>query len=189
MSEVNPFALFLSAEKEHLMIHSYEQFIEEAQSYLRLCEQFLAQYGLEDEVVVDHICYKCKSSAEYGRMRTLLETNPPSLYFYQVYLAKRRVAYLKLHNGLPIKGGTVNFIELADKKPAGEDVLGFHHAELYPVRKTYKWLLKKLQDQGVDLVLKERPHHTTHDIISGKFIIRLTDKPLIHKIIKDEMSH
>src|SRR3989344_481697 len=152
------------------MIRSYEQFIEEVQPYLRLCEQFLIQYGLEDEVVVDHICYKCKSSAEYGRMRALLETNPPSLYFYQVYLASRRVAYLKLEGGLLYKAwpGRINFIELADKKPAKEDVLGFHHAELYPVRKTYKWLLKKLQGQGVDLVLKERPHHTTHDILSGK---------------------
>jgi len=169
------------------MIRSCEQFVEDAQPYLRLCEQFLAQYGLEDEVVIDHICYKCKSATEYQKMRSLLETSPPSLYFYQIYLAGRRVAYLKLQDGLPTKGGTVNFIELADKKPVKEDVLGFHHAEIYPVRKTYKWLLKKLQAQGVELVLKERPHHTTHDIISGEFIIRLTDKPLIQKIVKEEM--
>jgi len=171
------------------MIRSYEEFVENSLPYLQLCEQFIAEHGLERKVVIDHICYKCRSSAEYGQMRAMLESNPPSLYFYQVYLAKRRVAYLKLQNGLPIKGGTVNFIELADKKPTKEDVLGFHHAELYPIQGTYKGLLKTLKTQGVDLVLKERPHHTTHDIISGEFIVRLTDKPLIHKIIKEEMSH
>lgn len=170
------------------MVLLYEEFVENSLMYLQLCEQFIAKYGLGGKVIVDHICYKCGSLAEYERMRAMLESNPPSLYFYQVYLAKRRVAYLKLQTGIPINGGTVNFIELADKKPVKEDALGFHHVELYPVQGTYKGLLKTLKTQGVDLVLKERPHHTTYDILSGKFIIRLTDKPLIQKIVKKEMK-
>ncbi len=170
------------------MICSFEEFTEKSLPYLKLCEQFITKYGLEGEVVVDHICFKCASASEYNKMRIFLEADPPSLYFYQVCLAKRRVAYLRLRKGLPIKNGTVSFIELADKKPLKEDALGFHHAELYPVRFGYPWLLGRLRDQGVNLVLKERPHHTTHDIFSESgFIIRLTDKPLIQKILQEEM--
>jgi predicted metalloenzyme YecM len=176
------------------MIRSYEQFVENSLPYLKVCEQFLTQYSLQGKVIVDHICYKCKSSAEYQRMRAILESNPPSLYFYQVYLASRRVAYMKLQNGLPITGGTVNFVELADKKQAEEKVLGFHHVEIYPVPNarmgvagSYSNLVRGLEQRKVKLELKERPHHTTHDILVGKFIIRLTDKPLIQKIVQEEM--
>jgi hypothetical protein len=172
------------------MFDTFAQLVEASQPYLRLCDDFITKHDLKQTVTADHICFKCQSSLEYERVRALLERDPPSRYCYQVWLAGRRVAYLGFRAGLVLKSGLVVMcIELADIKPSGGETPGFHHMEIYPSGLSYGDLVHRLEHGGEQLVLKTRPHHTTHDIqCENGFIIRLTDRPLIKKIIDEELS-
>jgi hypothetical protein len=169
------------------MFESYEKFIVGASPSLEYCDQFIVAHKLEDEVIIDHICYKCQSTEEYEHLRSLLEAGPAK-YLYQVNFSKRRVAYFGLKKSIVIKTGEIKFIELSDKKAGIDEVTGFHHVEIYPLKTSYENLVGLLKQKGENPVLKERPHHTTYDItLSGGFVIRLTDKPLIKKIVEEEL--
>lgn len=171
------------------MFDTLNDFARSAIPYLELSDRFIERHQLGGRVVVDHICYKCDSASTYESMRTMLESDPPSRYFYQVHLASRRVAYVGLREGLLARHGPVMCIELADKKPVHEDQLGFHHIEIYPVTMPYQDLVDELARRGETISLKSRPHHTTHDIMLPEgFMIRLTDRPLIKQIIETELS-
>lgn len=168
---------------------TFAAFAEAAAQYLELTRRFVDTHNLAGQVTIDHICYKCQSSAEYDAIRAMLEQNPPSTFLFQSILSKRRVAYVSLQSGLPIGDQAVMWVELADKRPVEEKLLGFHHIEMYPLNMSYSDLVAKLQSEGETIVLKERPHHTTHDIVlSGGFIVRLTDVPLIRKIVAERLS-
>jgi predicted metalloenzyme YecM len=163
----------------------YDEFIVTSTPYLEYCNEFISLHKLEDEVMVDHICYKCRSGEEYEDIRSILEESPPSKYLYQVNLSGRRVAYFGLQESIPLKKGGIKYIELADVKDADE-VYGFHHVEIYPLTMSYENLVLLLQQRGEKAELKKRPHHTTYDItLPNGFIIRLTEVPLIEKIVKE----
>lgn len=171
------------------MFKSFQDFKSASASYLELCDQFIDQHNLKGRVIVDHICFKCRTSGEYDQIRTVLENDPPSRYVYQVILAWRRVGYIGLREGIAIRNGSVACIELADKKPVLDDTPGFHHVEIFPVGMSYQELIGEMMDAGEDVVLKKRTHHTTHDIkLPGGFLIRFTDKPLIKHIVERELS-
>lgn len=168
------------------MFESYEEFIAASSPYLEYCNQFIALHKLEAEVIADHICYKCQSREEYEHIRSILEASPSAKYFYQINLSKRRVGYIGLEQSIPLKKGGIKYIELADAKADADEVYGFHHVEIYPLTMTYENFVILLQQRGEEAELKERPHHTTYDItLPNGFIIRLTDMPLIEKIIKE----
>jgi len=171
------------------MFNTFAELVAASQSYLTLYDDFIARHALILSVIADHICFKCHSSHEYEHVRAVLERDPPSRYSYQVWLAGRRVAYLGFRVGLPLKSSSIMCIELADAKPFGREAGGFHHLEIYPTRISYDDLLMKLEREGERPILKMRPHHTTHDIVcSNGFTIRLTDRPLIKKIVDEELS-
>jgi len=169
------------------MFKSYDEFLTTSTPYLNYCDQFISSHKLEEEVITDHICYKCESNEEYEHLRSLLEASPAK-YIYQVNLSKRRVAYIGLKQSIQLKNGEIKFIELSDKKDGVEEVTGFHHVEIYPLKMSYENLVDLLKQRGEKAELKERPHHTTYDItLSNGFVIRLTDKPLIKKIAEEEL--
>lgn len=165
---------------------TFAAFIEAAAQSLELTRDFLDTHGLTEQVVVDHICYKCQDSTEYEAMRALLEQNPPSAFLIQTILSGRRVAYIGLREGLSVGSHHIMWIELADKRPIEDEETGFHHIEMYPLHMSYDQLVFKLQAEGEQAILKERPHHTTHDIrLREGLIVRLTDMPLIKKIVAE----
>lgn len=172
------------------MFERFEVFAELSRPFVEACCQFAKRHGVQDRVVLDHICFKCASSADFESMRSLLERRPPSAYLYQTYLAGRRVAYIGLLAGLPTSlGGALKCVELADKKPGATEQSGFHHVEIYPVGISRHALVVLLQQAGVNITLKERPHHTTYDIaLPDGFLIRITDVPLIRKIAERELQ-
>lgn len=184
------FSNYLTFTKEICpMINVYSDLIEAAAPYLKMCENFLQKHNLQDKTITDHICYKCHSSNEYDWLRQLLESDPTSMYCYQVFIAGRRVSYLKLKSPIKVETGNLAFIELADKKIIKEEQLGFHHVEIFPISVGYDELICQLKEQGETVVLRKRSHHTTNDIVlSNGFIIRLTDMPLIKKIIQNELA-
>lgn len=168
---------------------SFYSFSIEAVYYLKMVDKFINKHELSGKVIIDHICFKCESPLEYDCLRKMLEQDLPSKYFYQVHLSGRRVAYIGLKNGLETTENKVMCIELADKKSVIEDRLGFHHVEIYPISMSYQELVDHLSEKGEKITYKNRPHHTTHDVtLSDDFMIRLTDQPLIKKIIKEELS-
>jgi hypothetical protein len=172
------------------MFTNFIEFVQEAGPCLELCRLFRAKHFLEGQVVMDHICYKCSSNEEYEKMRALLEQDAVSTYVCQTNLSKRRVAYIGMKQGFSISANeSILCLELADKKPGKEEPSGFHHVEMYPTSMTYGDLVTLLEKAGENMVLKERPHHTTHDIaLDGGFIIRLTNVPLIRKIVEEKFS-
>jgi predicted metalloenzyme YecM len=167
----------------------FEAFATVAGNHLGEAASFVATLGLQRLLILDHICFKCRSSEEFDSVRSILERNPPSDLLHQVMLAGRRVAYFRLADGFDL-GETVRYVELCDRKPAADDSFGFHHVEVYPSGQIpYEALLNRLTTLGLQVRLKSRPHHTTHDwnLASG-LVMRLTDKPLIRKIMEEELN-
>ncbi len=171
------------------MFRSFEEFTLAATPCLEECDAFIVKHRLNGAVMVDHLCFKCSSSSEYDQLRLLLESNPPSAYVYQVQLSGRRVAYVGLHHGIASVNHPTRFVELSDKKPAVNEAAGFHHAEIYPTALDYSALITKLEKGGETVELQSRPHHTTHDLIlPSDFILRFTQRPLIEKIVEEQLS-
>jgi predicted metalloenzyme YecM len=119
-------------------------------------------------------------------MREMLENE--SEYIFQSIISGRRIAIIRLKQGIETILGTINFLELSDQKLDGSQSEGFDHIEVYPVGWTYEEMVRELEE--VETVKKvERPHHTTHDIVLEEgFIFRLTQEPLIEKIKRSEMN-
>jgi len=147
---------------------------------------FLKQYELENIINLDHVCYKCESSSEYDFIRSIIEKSPYSLYLYQSFLSNRRVSYFKLTIPFKTEMGDINFLELADKKPDLDEISGFHHIEIYPVKTSLENILLTLKHNNIIPVFVNRPHHKTYDIKQPNFIIRITHQPLIQEIFTNE---
>ena len=149
----------------------------------------VSKHELQGAVMVDHICFKCGSGSEYEQVRAVLEASPATAYIYQVQLSGRRVAYVGLREGIVSVNNPIRFVELSDKKPGADEAGGFHHAEIYPMALEYHQLIERLEDGGETVQLQVRPHHTTHDLVlPGGFILRFTQRPLIEKIVEEQMS-
>lgn len=83
--------------------------------------------------------------------------------------------------------GTINFLELSDQKPDGSQIDAFDHIEVYPTKISYEKMIGEL-GKSEQIILVERPHHTTHDIeIGSNFLFRCTKGPLLEKIKTTEM--
>ena len=171
------------------MFDSFEKFTVAATPFIQQCDAFIAKHGLDGQVMVDHLCFKCGSASEYEGMRAMLEVAPSTAFVYQVQLSGRRVAYVGLREGVVSSTNPIRFIELSDKKPGADETAGFHHAELYPTAFGYDQLIQRLEDGGEVIERQYRPHHTTHDLVlPGGFILRFTKRPLIEKIVEEQLS-
>ena len=162
-----------------------EEFYSESKKYIELFNQFAIKHNLAKRAQADHICYKCSSKQSFEKIRELFES--ASHYTYQSIISNRRIAVIRLQQGIETSLGVINFLELSDQKPNNSQKEGFDHIEVYAVGRTYEEMVKELE--VVEKVIKiERPHHTTHDIdIGGGFLFRCTQGQLIEKIKSEEM--
>jgi len=167
------------------MSTSLDQYLIDLKTHINECNSFIESNDLEGLIQIDHLCYKCSDSVEYSKLRQKFELPSFSRFLHQAFISKRRVSYFALLNPIEVNANhSIPYLELADKKPDTTEASGFHHAEIYPKNLNYKELIDILGSKGLAPELIQRPHHTTHDIRWGNgFIIRITDQPLIRKIL------
>ena len=165
-------------------MRNLEEFYEGAKDVVEKFDKFVNENGLKEIAKADHICYKCASSEIFEKIRKLFENT----WFYQSIIAGRRIAIIKLKEPINTSLGEISLLELSDQKPDGSQTNKFDHIEIYPVGISYEELVFYLEDKDLNVVKVERPHHTTHDIKIGDFLIRLTREPLLDKI-KEEMEN
>lgn len=158
---------------------------EEASPFISMFNDFASKHSLEKRGKADHICFKCGSSSSFEAIRSMFEKD--SAFVYQSIISKRRIAIIKLPQGIETLLGEIVYLELSDQKPDGSQKDGFDHIEVYPLTLTYLDMIEELRrkERIVEVI---RPHHSTHDIEIGKgFLFRCTEGPLIEKIKKEEM--
>jgi len=157
-----------------------QEFFEAAKPSINLFDSFVDKYELKGRVRADHICYKCNSSSSFEEIRALFESH--STFLYQSIISGRRIAYIKMQEGIECSLNTIYFLELSDQKPDGSQREGFDHIEVYPTGSTYEEMVQKFHETE-KVIHVERPHHTTDDIdIGNNFLFRCTRGPLIEKI-------
>jgi predicted metalloenzyme YecM len=162
-----------------------EQFYRDSKDIVTVFNAFVAKHSLVGRAAADHICYKCGSRESFEAIRQLLENE--SEYIYQSIISKRRIAIVRLKQGIETSLGTIYFLELSDQKPDGSQIEGFDHIEVYPLGQTYDDFVETMSLRE-NVVKVERPHHTTHDIdMAGAFVFRCTSGPLIEKIKNTEL--
>ena len=155
-----------------------------AQNYIAAFNTWVEKYS--PAASADHICYKCGGSAEFERLRAMLEIE--SIFVYQSIIAGRRIAIIKFPIPIETHLGPITFLELSDQKPDGSQTSGFDHIEIYPTSGTIENLVSDLETKGMTLEKIVRPHHTTFDAkIIDNFKVRLEDEALITKIKREEM--
>ncbi len=137
-------------------------------------------------VTADHFCYKCGSTVEFEHLRALLEQE--SVFVYQSFISKRRIAIIKLRVPLKTPVGEIGLLELSDQKPDGSQKSGFDHIEIYPNNGFIEPLVHALEEKGMLFEKILRPHHTTLDGRMGAFLIRLEEEPLLRKILREELQ-
>lgn len=168
----------------YIMHTSLQKFYDAAQTHIELFNAFVQKYELKGRAKADHICYKCDSSHSFEEIRALFESQ--SAYIYQAIISGRRIAYIKMKEGIECKLNTISFLELSDQKPDRSQQEGFDHIEVYPIGSTYEEMVHSFQ-KTEKVIHVERPHHTTDDIdIGDGFVFRCTHGPLIDKIKQTE---
>ena len=167
------------------MLGTLEDFYRDVEKYITVFDQFAEKHSLIDITQADHICYKCDSHESFVRTRALFEHDCE--YLFQSIISKRRIAYIKLRQGIETALGTIYFLELSDQKPDNSQKEKFDHIEVYPTIISYTEMVAKLEAKE-QVIKVDRPHHTTHDIHIGEnFLFRCTEGPLIEKIKNTEM--
>lgn len=172
-------------EAYNMSMETIEEFYAESKKFVELFDQFATKHALVGRAEADHMCYKCESKESFEKIRALFEG--ASNYIYQSIISKRRIAIIRLTQGIKTSLGTINFLELSDQKPDNSQRDGFDHIEAFATGRSYDEMVKELE-ASEKVVKVERPHHTTHDIdIGGGFLFRCTQGSLIEKIKNTEM--
>ena len=157
-----------------------------AQISIQIFNDFADRHEMANQLLADHIGFKCASSEEFIAMRALLEN--ASVYTYQSIISARRIAICKLREPLLTACGPVQFVELSDQKPDLSQTSGFDHIEVYPADHDVQRAVTLLQSRGVEIAQSHRPHHSTFDTrLSPTFTLRIEHEPLIDKIRSTEM--
>lgn len=147
---------------------------------------FCTENNLVGLVQADHICIKCSSSEIYEARRKDFEDK--STFIYQSIIANRRISVIGLTDTIETSVGDIKYLELSDQKPDNSQIDRIDHIEIVPTNLSYDELVKKLEEQGVEMKSIIRPHHSTHDItLASGFTVRLTQEFLIDKIKREEM--
>lgn len=167
------------------MTNNLEKFYADSKNLIYVFDTFVQKHKLSGRALADHICYKCESSEEFESIRKLFELE--SIYVHQAIISGRRIAYIKLKQGITSSLGEISFLELSDQKPDNSQTSGFEHIEIYAVGRTYDEMVSEFE-KTEEVKKIERPHHSTHDIKVPGFIIRCTHEPLAIKIARDEMT-
>lgn len=165
------------------MRKSSQDFFSKANEIIGLFEIFSKKNNLKSHIVVDHICYKCKSQKEYESIRKYFENE--SKYFYQTILSGRRISIINLKNTIKTKLGEIKFLELSDFE-LDEKIKGFHHIELVLKNISIKDFGKILAKENIEMVFGGAKHHRTHYFYLGKYKFKITELK-ISEIIKKEI--
>jgi predicted metalloenzyme YecM len=171
--------------KKHDVILNKEQFYQEAERTLNNVGMFLQQHQLLSQIRFDHIGFKCESKEEFEYMRNIFESN--SKYIFQSIISNRRIAIIKLSIPIQTTFGFISVLELSDQKPDQSQKSGFDHLEVYPTEGSVEKLVKFIEEKGIDIHQKVKPHHTTWDFFVDNFKVRIEPGALIEKIKREEM--
>lgn len=167
-------------------VQNIVEFYSQARDLILTFNSFVEKHALQSRVKADHFCYKCADSQTFELIRKILETE--SVFVYQSIISKRRIAIIKLKNGIETSVGILDLLELSDQKPDNSQVNSFDHVEVYPIGESYESLVESIVKGGEEVVEVKRPHHTTHDLmLSEQFSLKFTHGPLLEKIKADEM--
>jgi len=167
------------------MIKTLEDFTEASKLYLEKINTFADKHSISENVKADHVGYKCASTESFENLKSIFEIN--SDYIFQSIISSRRIAYIKIKQGLETKLGIINFIELQDQKPDGSQIEKFDHVECFTINGTYDEMVKKIAESDT-ITKSSNQHHPTHDTdLGGGFSFKLTQGPLLTKIKDTEM--
>lgn len=137
---------------------------------------------------LDHAAWDCASQDEYQRVRQQIKDGGYS-YIHESLISNRDISIIRFHDTDAVDSpyGFAQFLELADYKDRQGS--GWDHIEFYSSKRSLEELLAYLQVGGYEIQKKERPHHTTYDVIWSECPIklRLCTEPLIEKIKREEM--
>ncbi len=175
-------------------ISSLDAFIDASRPYVHRFDMFVAKHGLAKDIVADHICYRCRDSEEYDRMRLLLEERP-TRFSYQSWVSGRRVSVIVLREHLiNSAAGSIDYVELCDCKPGVIQENHFHHIWFYKVGtrdprhvSLAEDLADRLRIGGENVVLDDRPHCITYDVIqpTNGFIFRFGYASLLDYVLDE----
>jgi predicted metalloenzyme YecM len=157
------------------------------QDYITLFDTFCEQYSVDiRNILIDHVCYTCASSAEFEEVRSMFEFD--DAFMHQSIISGRRIAYIGLGKPFSSSCGPVYYLELSDQKPNGKQSSKCHHIEPVPAGITYQDMLERFVNTGLPVEESIKPHHSTHDIkLENGLHIRISRERLIQKISRDEM--
>lgn len=170
---------------EEELIQNVSDFYRQAEPLITRFEAFAQKHELYGQIVPDHIGYKCGSRTSFEKIRALFEQE--GSFIYSSLISGRTIAYVRLKSVIISRYGPVGYLELCDQNSERSQRSGFDHIEAYPTGWSYEDMVSKL-GQTEEVIKKERPHHTTHDIDIGQgFRFRATHEPLIEKIVREEI--
>lgn len=161
-----------------------QNFLEESRGLVLGFNNFIKSNNLENLIVADHMCYKCKSSESYEEWRRLFDFNSKNIF--QSIISDRRIALVTFKNPIQTIIGEIKYLELCDYKKGQVGGDFFDHIEIVPIHMQVEELVELLKNKGVLLEKVERPHHTTFDILLGSHNVKLSNELLINKIKRDE---
>lgn len=168
-------------------MHHINEFLSAAHASLEEIHRLSTIHSLSSLVTADHLGFRSASHEEYETIRTLLESH--ATFLYQSIISQRRISIIKLKKAIATSCGDIWYIELADQKPDHSQKSGFDHIECYPKDLSIESCITQLRNRGLLVTKKERPHHTTFDLIlPSTFTLKIEEEPLIQKIIREEIN-
>jgi predicted metalloenzyme YecM len=164
-------------------MYTEAEFRKAAKPYILALDIFAGKHFLPKRAQADHLCYKCGSTDSFDIICSFLEQENELVD--ESFISDRRIAYIKLTQGIKSFIGDINFIEVADQKPDNSQREGFDHVEAFPLKQSYESMLNEFIGSE-EVIEKVGPHHTTHEIsLGGGFAFVCTQEPHIDKILRE----
>jgi len=165
---------------------NYQDFISSGQDAIRIFDENTQNYSFLEQSAPDHVCYKCSGRKEFELIRSWFEEH--GVFVYQAQISGRPIATIQLKKPFVSQWGEIHTLELSDQKPDGSQTSQWDHIEVKHINDDYNGLVAGATNYGLDVILKERPHHTTHEVkLGGSIKLVFTRERLIEKI-KEEMG-
>lgn len=161
------------------MLSSKSDFYLQAKNLVTTFENLVKLLDLKEEIIPDHICYKCQDSESFEKIRSFFETDK---WIHQSIISQRRIAVIGLSQKIVTAFGDIDTLELSDQKPDGSQQNGFDHIEFLIQNLTTEKLQQIAAEKDLVFEYKFRTHHSTFDLKFAGFIFRLTEMRLKQKI-------